>query len=119
VAFTIERAEQLKEFWPTGQPLRVLAAQWGVTVGYVSSRAKMIGMPSRQTRSCHRRIRSLTAFAVRVESRRYFEKEADRRGLMPRELEAMLVQVISDDRLVQAVLDDEEQTKELEGSEHG
>jgi hypothetical protein len=106
---SLERARELREFWPSGQPIRVLAQQWGCTISYISVKAKELGLPSRQMTSTARRIRSTYDFTASCDARIYFESEADRRGLSPRELEAMIVQIVSNDRMVTAVLDDEPQ----------
>jgi hypothetical protein len=101
-----EMLNELQQFWPTGRPIRVLATQWGCSVGYVSSLAKRQGLPSRQVRSSVRKDNSIKQFRIRIEAREYFEAEAERRGLMPRQLEAMLIQIIANDRLVDAIVDD-------------
>lgn len=106
VSLSQDRETRLREFWPLGQPIKYLAAEWGCTVGYVSTQAKELGLPSRQTTSVVRRIRSLQHFQIKIESRRYFEEASSRRGMHPRELESLLIATICNDRLVDAILDD-------------
>lgn len=107
LTFTPDRALRLRQFWPTGRPLRLLAEEWHCTVGYVSAKAKVLGLPSRQAKTYQQRVFGATRFVNGLEARTYFDFEAARRGISPRQLEALIVQVVTHDRLVNAILDDE------------
>ena len=117
MTFTTERQQELRDFWPLGQPIRVLADQWHCTVGYISSRAKVLGLPSRQPRRTSYRL--FRVFFESAESRSYLLHEAERRNLPIRDLEISLLQTIANDKLVGAILDDEDQLIKSTGEGHG
>lgn len=114
MSLTPEREAELREFWPTDQPIRILAERWGLSVGYVSLQAKEVGLPSRQNKSYERHIHSMERFTARIEAREYFEAEARRRSLHPLELSSLIIQIVSNDRMINAILDDEESLKQKE-----
>src|ERR1039458_790690 len=107
MALNIPRELELRNFWPSNQPLRILAAQWNMTESYISQQAKRLGLPSRKYRV--REIRAIThleKFNGRVEAHEYFVNEASKRGITPSKLERLLISVISNDHMVDAILDD-------------
>lgn len=92
---------ELRDFWPGDQPIRVLADKWGYTRPYLSLLAKRMGLPSRYRR------RNIRCISPKLS---YFHAEARKRGITPTELRERLLQVIVQDRMVGAVLDDEDAT---------
>lgn len=108
IMFNAAREAQLRAFWPGKEPIRTLASEWGCTDSYVSQKAKWLGLPSRQGRVQElRRLGVMRKFGRRIEGRRYFEAEAAKRNLTPGALEHILINVISNDKLVGAILDDD------------
>lgn len=105
ISLSQEREARLRQFWPLGRPIKLLAAEWHCTVGYISTQAKELGLPPRQARSVSR-INTLQQFATTIDSRRYFDEAASSRGMHPRELESLLISVVCNDRLIDAILDD-------------
>lgn len=103
---------RLRAFWPTIEPLYVLAREWGCSTAYISVQAKGMGLPSRKFRGAEiRRAMFDAKFRDRVETNHYLDHEAKRRGLNRKQMEALLIATISNDRLVSAVLDDVEELK--------
>lgn len=105
--FNAAREAQLRAFWPGKEPIRTLASEWGCTNSYVSQKAKTLGLPSRQGRVQELRgIGFMKKFQGQLANRRYFEAEAAKRNLTPGALEHVLIKIISNDRLIDAILDD-------------
>ena len=101
---------RLRAFWPTNQPLRLLAQEWGCSDAYVSQRAKSLGLSSRKPRVQEIRQTTINArFQGCVANWRYFEEEAKRRGLTPDQLRNRVLATVINDRMVGAVLDDAEE----------
>ena len=112
VMFDTVRECRLRAFWPTIEPLLVLAKEWGCSAAYISIQPKRLGLPSRKFRGVEiRRAMFDAKFRDRVECNYYLTDEAKRRGLNLRQLEALLIATISNDRLVGAVLDDAAEVK--------
>jgi hypothetical protein len=95
VTLTPEQQAQLRRFWPTWAPIRVLASRWGCTEAHVSTQAKRMGLPRRADRRGGG-------------SRSYLAVEALKRGMDEGRLIQFLLDVIVKDKLVVAILDDGE-----------
>jgi hypothetical protein len=105
--WTTQKESRLREFWSTDFPLRVLAEEISTSEGYISQRAKLLGLPSRATRGVSIRIKGYKkSWEGQLEGRRYMEVEAGRRGISVSKLETLLIKVIANERLVAAVMDD-------------
>jgi len=112
VIFDTVRESRLRAFWPGLEPLRVLAREWSCSDAYISQQAKRLGLPSRKNRMVEiRREAHQDRFAGRVQSRQYFEREAMRRGMTPERLERVIIGIVSLDKLIGAILDDEEELR--------
>lgn len=96
--------QQLVEFWPTLEPIRVLADAWGCSEPYVSLKAKRLGLPSRRERA--QAIRVAARYVPRTSST-YLTVEAVKRGTDDEKLCAEIIRVVIRDKLVGAILDDQ------------
>ena len=107
IMFDTVRECRLRAFWAGNEPIRILAREWGCSDAYISLTAKRLGLPSRKNKMVEIRRKAINQkFQGRIDSRRYFDDEATRRGWTPMMLERMLIGIISNDRLVGAILDD-------------
>lgn len=93
---------ELRAFWRTDKPCRILAQKWGCSVANISQIARRLDLPTRRYRIGE--IRSINCRDHRV----YLSKEAAKRELTVSQLEEQLLEVIASDKLVAAVLDDED-----------
>lgn len=101
------KESRLREFWYSNEPVRVLATEWGVSVAAVCQLAKRIGLPSPRwfIKGIRQEIDD-QRFRCSGGSSRYFESEAARRNVTPATLKRLLIDIISNDRLIDAILDD-------------
>lgn len=97
---------ELEAFWQTDKPIRLLAARWGCSKENISAIAKRRGLPSRRLRSWEVRTAARAARAFTSDSDAYLLAEAKIRGLTVPELKLSLISIISQERLVEAILDD-------------
>ena len=97
-----ERCQELRDFWRTGRPIRVLAQRWGMSVSRISQKAKDIGLPPRTAPKLRAWVESGDG---------YMRAEAARRGMTVETLTVAIVSAVASGKLVTAVLDDE---RELE-----
>lgn len=110
--FTPAREARLREFWPTNEPLTLLAVEWGCSTAYVSIKAKQLGLPSRINRRGEIRKEAMRTCPMPREHKpigienHYMRREALVRGLSVVALREQLLDVIAKDRLVAAILDD-------------
>lgn len=112
IFFDTVKDSRLRAFWPTSQPVRVLAQEWGCSKAYVSQRAKALGLPSRKNRVQEIRLSAFNArFQGQVANWRYFEEEAHRRKITCDQLRNLVLSVVINDRMVNAILDDAEELK--------
>lgn len=101
---------ELRAFWPTDAPVRVLARRWWRSTCYVSMHAKALGLPSRKSRMTQIRNSVVqTRFNPRIAGRLYMEAEAQRRGLSTGALERLIIATVANDKMVDAILDDADQ----------
>lgn len=101
--FTPEHEAELREFWPSTQPLRILATRWGCSTAYVSIKAKQLGLPSRQLRMWEIRCAN---YPTTPEQNEYMRREAMLRHMTAEDLQQRLIRTIIRDRLIAAILDD-------------
>jgi hypothetical protein len=101
------KESELRAFWPSDDPLRVLATKWGCSDAYISQRAKHIGLPSRQPRGhAIRQIEARRGLLGSAEARQYLVVESIKRNTNTARLISRLMDVIVKDKLVDAILDD-------------
>lgn len=105
-AVSPQKDAELKAFWNTDQPIRILAARWGCSKGNISAMAKRRGLPSRRLRAWAVRSAARRLRAAVIVIDRYLQHEASTRGLTVSELRTNLIDIIIKDRLVGAILDD-------------
>ena len=103
-----QREKQLREFWPTSVPTRVLAEEWMCTCACISTWAKSLGLPSREGRKYQIRLAGNT---IPIGDS-YMRREAEMRDLTIGELERRILQAIVEGKLVGAVLDDADEEKQ-------
>ena len=107
IPITPEMEAQLRAFWPTDEPIRMLAKEWKVSKAYVSIKAKELGLPSRAPRRYELQCRGLfKRFEGKLESIEYLNQQAAIRGMNRDVLERILIRTIANEHLVDAVLDD-------------
>lgn len=110
--FNTVQESELRAFWPTQQPIRVLARCWDCSDSYISQKAKTLGLPSRKGRVHEiREAAFLERFQGRVENYKYFEQAAERRNLTPEQLRNRILTIIINDRIVDAILDDADELR--------
>lgn len=103
---SLEKQDQLRQFWPTRQPLSVLAKDWNCSPANISQIARRLGLPPREE-----------AYSVKCVSgeryplSEYMQAEAYRRGIDVDVLYYRVLRTIIRDHLVSAILDDEQQKK--------
>ncbi len=108
ILFDTVKEARLRAFWEGIEPLRVLAREWGCSDACISVTAKKLGLPSRKNKMVEIRREAINQrFQGRIDARRYFDQEAGRRGWTPAMLERVLIGIISNERLVGAVMDDD------------
>lgn len=108
ILFDTVRECRLRAFWEGNEPIRILAREWGCSDAYISLTAKKIGLPSRKNKMVEIRREAVNQrFQGRIDSKIYFDQEAERRGWSPAVLERVLIGIISNDRLISAIIDDD------------
>lgn len=97
-----DKQEQLREFWPSRQPLTVLAREWGCSTANISQIARRLGLPAR--------AEAYSVKCVSVSNRyplsEYMQAEADKRGIDVDALYYKVLRAVIRDHLVDAILDD-------------
>lgn len=96
------REIELRAFWASNAPLRVLADKWHCTTACISMWARELGLPSRDYRKYQ--IRSCGYSHPLGES--YVIHEATLRGITVEELEKRVFTAVIESKLIAAVLDD-------------
>lgn len=100
---SLTKQEELRKFWPSRQPLTVLAQEWGCSPANISQIARRLGLPARAEAYSTRCI----AVSARYPLSEYMQDEADKRGIDVNVLYYRVLRTVIRDRLVGAILDDE------------
>lgn len=87
----------LRDMWSTAASTRDISERLGCSQSYVSIRASQLGLPPRRARATDAEMRYLAA-------------AARERGVSVARLGSMILRAVARDRLVDAVLDDAEET---------
>lgn len=101
------RQRQLVEFWPSRQPLSVLAEEWECSTSNISQIARRLGLPSRSEAFSKKCV-----VGNRYPLSEYIQSEADRRGIDVDVLYYRVLRAVIRDKLVGAILDDGEDLRE-------
>ena len=101
------REIELRAFWASTTPLRVLAEKWHCTTACLSVWARELGLPSRVNRMYQ--IRCNGVLYPKGDS--YVQHAAECRGMTVAELEHHLIMTVIENRLIEAVLDDADETR--------
>lgn len=97
--WTVTQDERLRNLWERGVTCGVIGAEFGCSATWVSVRAQELGLPSRW----HRRAQVCGEGDLN-----YLVNEAQKRGIGIHALRARIVQVVLSDRMIDAVLDDQD-----------
>lgn len=125
-----ERDELLKKYWNeiteygTKLTLQVIANRIcqetnhhvTVTPSCLSQRAELLDLPRRRA-GRPVQLAHLDRPLTGISASGYFEHEAQRRGLSVAQLISRIMQVVKKDKMVNAILDDEDEIKPVEVSE--
>lgn len=122
--WTDERVNRLTHLWHTEAPLRIIAAEMGVSIPTVSIKAKALKLPSRRYRAgvFHRETNRLRLKSwpleeacqeffnnMSLDHRTYLEASASKRDTTQVMILMTVLAIVINERMIDAVIDDKEE----------